>query len=328
MGSPLPHSPLSRSALAPISQFLRLWTQYSCARCPFLRRIGFVTVFNGYPGAGLERVGASIPNYFDRRSAIRALASVSIYKDSSAIVGDVGSPKRVSAARISPDFFATLGVALAMGHAFTDEQLAYGADQVAVLTDAFWRSHFNADPNVLGRTFLNDGLAITVVGVLPRNFHFLSSHAKFYRPASYAPEERQPNRRHSEGWEMVARLSPGSTLAEAQAQVNAFNAQQMAEDPMAQVVTRMGYLTKVVPLHADYVRSVRPMLVLLQCGALSLLAIGGVQPRQSNVGSERAAARKTSSLSAKLSEPASIICFWMRFPKQPCLRLQAPVAGC
>jgi predicted permease len=243
---------------------------------PFPAADRLVTLFNSYPGAGLEHIGASIPNYFDRRYAIRALASVSIYHDSSAIVGDVDSPKRVPAARISPEFFSTLGVPLAMGDAFTDAQLPYGADQVAVLTDGFWRSHFNADPNVLGRTFLNDGLTITVVGVLPPNFHFLSSHAEFYRPASYAPEDRQSNRRHSEGWEMVARLSSGSTLAEAQAQINTFNAQQMADDPMAQVAKSIGYQTTVAPLHADYVRSVRPMLVLLQCGSLSLLMIGGV----------------------------------------------------
>jgi predicted permease len=243
---------------------------------PFPAADRLVTVFNSYPGAGLEHIGASIPNYFDRRNAIPALASVSIYHDSSVSVGDVEAPKRVPAARVSPEFFSTLGVPLAMGVTFTDAQLYYGADQVAVLTDDFWRSHFNADPNVLGRTFLNDGLAVTVVGVLPKNFHFLSSRAKFYRPASHSPEDRQSNRRHSEGWEMVARLSQGSTLVEAQAQVSAFNARQMSDDPFAQIAQSMGYQTTVAPLHADFVRSVRPMLVLLQCGALSLLMIGGV----------------------------------------------------
>lgn len=243
---------------------------------PFPQPDRLVTVFNGYPGAGVERSSASMPNYFDRRTAIKAFASVAIHQESSVVVGAAGSPNRVPTARVSPDFFATLGVPLAMGRMFTDEQLKYGADEVAVLTDGFWRSHFDGDPNVLGRTFLNDGLTITVSGVLPRGFRFLSSRAEFYRPASHAPEERQPDRRHSNNWNMIARLAPGATVAGAQAQIDAFNVHQIAEDPLAGIIKGAGYHTTVSPLHADYVRSIRPTLVLLQCGVLFLLLIGAV----------------------------------------------------
>jgi predicted permease len=243
---------------------------------PFPQPDRLVAVFNGYPGAGVERVGVSLPNYFDRRDAIKAFASVSIYQDGSVVVGATGSPHRVPTARVSSEFFATLSVPLAMGRAFTDDQLKYGTDEVAVLTDGFWRSHFAADPHVLGRTFLNDGLTITVIGVLPRDFRFLSSRAEFYRPASHAPDDRQPNRRHSNNWNMFARLAPGATLADAQAQIDAFNAQQTRDDPLAAVIKGSGYHTTVSPLHADYVRTVRPTLVLLQVGVLFLLLIGAV----------------------------------------------------
>jgi predicted permease len=243
---------------------------------PFPQPDRLVAVFNGYPGAGVERSSASIPNYFDRRDAIKAFASVAIHQDGSVVVGAAGSPHRVPTARVSPEFFATLGVPLAMGRAFTDDHLKYGTDEVAVLTDGFWRSHFAADPHVLGRTFLNDGLTITVIGVLPRAFRFLSSRAEFYRPASHAPEDRQLDRRHSNNWNMIARLAPGATLADAQAQVDAFNAQQTASDPLAQIIKDSGYHTTVSPLHADYVRTVKPTLVLLQCSVLFLLLIGAV----------------------------------------------------
>ena len=147
---------------------------------------------------------------------------------------------------------------------------------MAILTDEFWRSQFNADPNVIGTTFLNDGLPVTVVGLLPPGFHFPSSLAKFYRPAATPPSERDPKRRHSNQWIMVARIASGSTLAEAQAQINAFNAQQAKDDPHAGFARTSGYHTVVAPLHEDYIRRVKPMLVLLQCSVLFLLLIGAV----------------------------------------------------
>jgi predicted permease len=243
---------------------------------PFPEPDRLVAVFNGYPGAGVERAAASIANYFDRRGAIKAFSSLAIQQDGSVVVGAAGAPNRVQNARVSPDFFATLGVPLAMGRGFTDDQLKYGTDEVAVLTDGFWRSHFGADPNVLGQTFLNDGLKITVIGVLPRDFRFLSSNAEFYRPSAHAPEDRLPNARHNNSWNMIARLAPGATLAEAQAQIDAFNAHQAADDPFADVIKGARFHTTVSPLHADHVRTVKPTLLLLECGVLLLLLIGSV----------------------------------------------------
>jgi predicted permease len=243
---------------------------------PFPDSERLVEVFNSYPGAGVDRASSSLPNYFDRRHAIKAFSSLSIVQDSSTIVGGAEAPTRVTMARVSPEFFSTLGVPLAMGSTFTDPQMVYGADQVAILTDEYWRNHFDSDPKVIGRTFLNDGLSVSVIGVLPRGFRFLSSKAQFFRPAGHDADDIKATNRHSNNWEMVARLAPGATLVEAQQQINAFNLQQIADDPYAQIVKGAGYHTTVSSLHQDHVRSVKPMLVLLQCGVLFLLLIGGV----------------------------------------------------
>jgi predicted permease len=243
---------------------------------PFPEPDRLVTVFNCYPGAGVERSAASYPNYFERREAIKAFSSVSLWQDGSTTVGGEGTPQRVPIGRITPDFFATLGVPLAMGHAFTDADLTYQTDMVAILTDGFWRSRFNADPLVLGRKFLNDGLSITVVGVLPRGFQFLSSRAEFFRPASQDPKDRLPIQRHSNNYNMIARLAPGATLAEAQAQLDALNEQQTAELPYAKDLRAARFQSHIRPLHQDYVRAARPTLLLLQSGVLLLLLIGSV----------------------------------------------------
>ena len=243
---------------------------------PFPDSDRLVDILNSYPGAGADRSGASMVNYYDRRHAIGAFASVSLHQDGSVIVGDAGSPNRVQTARVSPEFFTTLGVPLALGHMFTDAEMLYATDQVAVLTDPFWRTHFNSDANIIGKKFLNDGLTVTIIGVLPRNFHFLSSKAQIYRPASHGPDDLKPNNRHNNNYLMLARLTPGTSLVEAQAQIDAFNRQQLNDDPFAEVVRNAGYHSGVYPLHADHVRDVRPILLLLQVGVLSLLLIGGV----------------------------------------------------
>jgi len=243
---------------------------------PFPHADRLVAIGNSYPAAGVDRAGSSIPNYFDRRGALKSVSSLSLYQDYSITIGAAGSPQRANVERVTPEFFQTLGVKLAKGSMFTSDQLSYGSDGVAILTDGFWRSYFNADPNVIGRTFLNDGFPATVIGVLPPNFHFLSSPAQFFRPASHDPKERLPGNRHSNNYQMIARLAPGATVASLQAEVDTFNAQQFASDPYGQVTRDAGFHTTVHPLHAEHIRAVKPILLLLQCGVLFLLLIGCV----------------------------------------------------
>lgn len=243
---------------------------------PFPEPERLVTAINSYPGAGVERAGASLPNYYDRKAAIKAFASAAIVQDGSATVGDAGAPTRVERARVSPDFFATLGVPLAMGRTFSEDEMWHKNANVAVLTDGYWRAHFGADPAVLGRTFTVNSQTVTVIGVLPPGFRYLSDKAQFYTPASSDQDDRKPDRRHSNNFSFIARLAPGVTLASAQAQLDAFNAEQSKDDPFAHLIKGTGFTTRVFGLHADHVREVRPVLLILQGGVLFLLLIGGV----------------------------------------------------
>jgi predicted permease len=243
---------------------------------PFKDPERLAVVFNSYPAAGADRVSGSLPNYFDRRRSIRAFASVSIYQEASVIIGEAGRARRARTMRISPEFFSTLGVSLALGQPFTEENLAYRSDEVAILTDEFWRTEFSGDPGVLGRTFANDGARVTVVGVLPPGFLFLSSRPQFFRPASHAIADRRIQNRHSGDWNMIVRLAPGVSWAEAQGQMDAFNAQQMEDDPIKEKIRSAGYRTIVRSLRDDHVCQIRRILILLQAGVGLLLLIGMV----------------------------------------------------
>ncbi len=245
---------------------------------PFPEAGRLVTIFNTYPKAGVDRDGSSTANYYERRGRIPAFAGIAIYSYGTAVAGEAGATEREQTARVSPDFFATLGTRPSMGRSFTEEETSFQTDKVVILTDAYWRQHFDADSHVIGRQLRVNGIRNTVVGVLPPGFRFLSSEARLYFPFSSGPEDRTSAQRHSGGnsKHMIARLKPGATLAQAQAQIDAQNHTLEADDPEAKMMADAGFRSVVAPLHADHVRTVRPALLWLQAGAFALLLIGAV----------------------------------------------------
>ena len=237
-----------------------------------------VTIFNTYPKAGVERDGSSLTNYYERRGHIPALSSLSIYHYGSEIIGEPGSTEREQTMRVSPDFFSTLGLGPAIGRTFAEEETTSETDHVAILSDTFWRQRYNADPNVIGKQIRVNSVPRTVIGVLPPAFHFLSSDTRLFLPLASRPEERTPLQRHSGGnvIQMIARLKPDATLAQAQSQIDAQNATLEADDPQAKMIADAGFRSLVVSLHADHVAAIRPMLLLLEAAVLVLLIIGAV----------------------------------------------------
>jgi putative ABC transport system permease protein len=242
---------------------------------PFPDASRLVTIYNTYPRANVMDDGASIANYYERRGRIAAFSGVSLYRDDAVIVGEAGSTEREFVMRVSPDFFATLGVRPALGRVFREEEMTFANASAAVLSDAYWREQFAADAAIVGRTIRIDGAAHVIVGVLPREFRFLSSKARLFLPLASDTDDRQSARRHSgSSSHMVARLVAGATLADAQARIDAQNAVLEREDPEAGMIADAGFRSRVVPLHARHVESVRPALLLLQAGAGVLLIIG------------------------------------------------------
>ncbi len=246
-------------------------------KLPFPSPDQLVTMFNTYPKAGVERDGSSVANYYERRGNIPAFANLSLFRYGTAIVGEPGETQREDVLRVSPEFFTTLGAGPILGRAFTDEEMTYETDDVAILTDSYWRQKFNSDPSVLGRAIRVDGLSKKIVGVLPPGFRFLSSKATLFFPLSSSLDQRGPKGRHSgSGSDIVARLKPGATINEAQSQVDAHNAAVADSYPQAKMIAEAGFRTPVVSLHADHVKTIRPILLLLQAGVLFLLLIGAV----------------------------------------------------
>jgi predicted permease len=246
---------------------------------PFPQSDRLVTIFNTYPKAGVERDGSSITNYYERRGNIPAFSSLSIFRYGSEVVGETGAAEQTEIMRISPEFFATLGVGPMMGRGFNEAEAEVAENNgVAIVTDGYWRQRLNSDPNVLGRDLRVNGIPRKIVGVLPPDFRLLSSEARLFLPIRSRLEQRTPKQRHSGGGSthMIARLKPGATIAEAQAQIDAHNAAVEKDNPEAKMMAEAGFRSPVLSLHADHVRSIRPTLWLMQGGVFFLLLIGAV----------------------------------------------------
>lgn len=244
---------------------------------PFPEADRLVIVNNAYPKAGVERSGSSVPHFLERRAGVAAFAEMAAYRSQGETLTDGNSPDRVDSLAVTPGFFRVLGAQAALGRTFTEEEGVYGTHNVVVLTDGFWRTKFNADPAVLGRTVrFGGGWNCTVIGVLPPDFRFLAEHPQVVTPLCFDDNDRKPEQRHSNDVTTLARLRPDATIATAQAQVDALNQKGFEQDLYAKLVLDAGFRTHVAGLHADFVRETRPILLLLQAGVVLLLLIGGV----------------------------------------------------
>ena len=243
---------------------------------PYREPDRLVTLYHAYPKLGLPRNGASLTTYYERRGRLPAFESLAALNQATSLLGETGATSREPIGRVTPEFFATLGVAPVRGRAFVEGELTYQTDHVAVLSYEYWQRQFAGDPHVLERSVRVDGIPRRIIGVLPPDFRYLSFAPPVYLPLSSEDGERNIAARHALGTLQVARLRPGVTLAAAQAQVDADDRAHAAEFPEAQAVTDAGFRTVVAPLHGEHVEGIRRTLVLLQAGGALLLVIGAV----------------------------------------------------
>lgn len=238
-----------------------------------------IQIGNLYPNAGASAsVGANsgVPDYFDRRAAVPALARQALFRVHGVSVGDQAA-ERLVAMTTTPSLFPMLGVEAARGRAFTEDEGEPGLAQRVVLSDALWRRRFGGASDVVGQSLLVGGVAHTIVGVMPPVFRFYDDDVTLWLPAAFTPEERADDARHSNNWTHVGRLAPGATLALVQQQVDALNAANLERFPaLKTVLIEAGFHSQAWRVVDVLVADVRRPLVLLWAGVGAVLLIGVV----------------------------------------------------
>jgi predicted permease len=142
-----------------------------------------------------------------------------------------GDPQHVQTVMVANNFFHMFGVNPIIGRTFTPAEHQKGAALVALLTYPFWQSHFAGDPLILGRTVNFDNQAVTIIGVLPQSFDFASVFSPGLRVDFFIPAYMDEIRTWGNTVAIVARLKPGISLAQAQAEVNILSPQFRAAHP-------------------------------------------------------------------------------------------------
>jgi putative ABC transport system permease protein len=233
---------------------------------------------NQYPGAGAsDSSNSGAPDYFDRRRDTTVFRELALFNYSSVSVGEEGLPVRLRVANVTPSYFRLMGVAPALGRAFTEEEGEVGRDKEVVLSAGLWHRHFASDTGVLGKELRLDGRPYTVVGVMPASFQPVDPRAVLWRPLSFSAEDKSDGKRHSNNWWNIGRLRPGATRRQAQSEIDALNQANLERFPQyKELLMNAGFHTTVEVYPEHLVKDVRATLYLLWGGAIFVLIIGGV----------------------------------------------------
>jgi predicted permease len=187
------------------------------APLPFPQSDRLVFLWESRPG--VPEIEVSYPNFEDWKRSSRSFEQMAALTFHNFDLTGAGTAEHIVGMRVSSTFLATLGVAPAVGRDFTPAEDEPNAAPVALLSDHLWRERFGADPRVPGRSVVLDGKSYTVIGVLPRRFHFVED-ADVITPL-------RPNmpviyrERSVDALAVLARLKPGVVMRRAESELNA-----------------------------------------------------------------------------------------------------------
>jgi predicted permease len=219
-----------------------------------------------------EHLGVSLPDLVDIRASVPAFVTVSPYQSSSMeIAGDGGKPERVEGADISEDYFALLGIQPLYGRTFTSSDMQPGSHAV-ILSHSLWRERFSGSPDAIGESIRLDGQTYTVIGVMPELPRTDFTSEQLWTP--FIPTEEQITSRQDHALSVLARLSPGATMEQAQVQLNTLATRLAGAYPDADKGWTL-HATSLTKFVLGYART--PLLILFcAVGFVLLIACANV----------------------------------------------------
>jgi putative ABC transport system permease protein len=216
-------------------------------------------------------------NFYDWREQGRSfakMAGIDPYPDF--ILNGSGEPQRLSGADVSADFFSLLGTRMELGRDFLAEEDRPGRNRVVILGYATWQRYFGGRADIVGQALTLNSAAYTVVGVLPRDFSFVSKAADYharnqfdlFRPMAL-PAPPPEWMRGTHPLCVLARMKPGVRLEQAQADLDviASNLERLYPN------SDEGIGIAAVPLQQHVVADVRAALLTLLTAVGLLLLI-------------------------------------------------------
>lgn len=233
---------------------------------------------NQYPNMGSATfTNSGAPDYYDRLDAMKVYEEQAMYDTILLQLNIHGSPTMLQGVEATPSLFRLLKVPPVAGRIFDESEAQSGNELKVILSYGLWQDLFGGNPAAIGQQVRMGARLRTVVGVMPRDFQFVYPEARFWTPLVFTDEQKSDNARHQNGWFNVGRLKPGSTIEQAQQQVNALNAANLERFPKYRdLLINAGFFTRVERLQDSLVQRIRSTLYLLWGGAAFVFLIGAV----------------------------------------------------
>ena len=216
----------------------------------------------------------SYPDFIDLRAQTKTFEAVGVMLPTASFVWESGEAERVSGALMTADMFRVLGTKPELGRVFGQTDDRIGATPTIVISHALWKSSFNGDPNIVGRSarFGSAQKMFQIVGVMPESFTFPfgSERADYWMPHGAMVKPDQLTQRGNVAYRGYARLRKGVPLHAAQADAEVISQRIEAANPRDSAGLRF----VLAPLQTLLVRDVSRALYLL-LGAVALVLLIG-----------------------------------------------------
>jgi putative ABC transport system permease protein len=240
---------------------------------PFSDSDRLVRVFHVPPQStfpGMKTFSVSPANFYDWQRSARSFEAMALYRFREfALTGGDGAESIVGGA-VGRGFFDIVGTRPELGRTFVPDEDSPARGRVVILSDAFWKSRFGAARDVVGRTLTLDGQPYDIVGVMPARFSnraWAATARDIWVPLAYTDQQKAVRDNHND--QVIARLRPGVSIAQADADMDAISKRLEAEYPQENA----GWGATVISLRELIVGDIRLSLVMLLSAVALVLLI-------------------------------------------------------